>query len=261
MAEAIALGLASATLVARVQDLTSRVLRTWSERWGLPATVEAVESDPGAALGGTEGEWLLERVPSGSLAPAATLWWPKGLEAGLARALFGAPAGARTADDSLAARSLRHLCDELRQSLGQAWRVEGWHSDASSPGRLPVSTVARWHAPVDVHVTVAGATLAARVPALRLRPPAPPAPAAPLTRMQTLAAFAALKARATAVIGQAEISVAELANVQSGDVLLLDASLAEPLHIEIDGVTSPLRAGLGVVGTQRAVQLISQLRS
>lgn len=261
MAEAIALGLASATLVARVQDLTSRVLRTWSERWGLPVTVEAVEPDPGAALGGADGEWLFERMPSGSIAPAATLWWPRGLEAGLSRALFGAPAGPRAADDSLASRSVRHLCDELRQLLGQAWRVEGWHSDGGSAGGLPVATAARWHAPIDVRVTVAGATLAARVPALRLRPTAPPAPAAPLTRAQTLAAFAPLKARATAVIGQAEISVAELANVQPGDVLLLDASLAEPLHVEIDGVPSPLRADLGVVGAQRAVQLISQPRS
>ena len=260
MPEAIPLGLASAALVARAHDLTSRALRAWSERWAQEATVDVAEAESGTAIGaGSGGELLVERLAAGGAGPAATLWWPAALEAGLARALFGAPMPSRAAaaDDTLAARSVHHLATELRRLLAQAWRVEGWLAAGASHGDA-VST--RWHAPLDVRVTVAGATLVARVPALRLRPSAVPDPARPLTRAQTLAAFGALPSRATAVIGQADVSVAELANVQCGDVLLLDASLSDPLQIDIDGVPSALRAGLGLVGTQRAVQFISNSR-
>ena len=259
MPEAIPLGLGSAALVARAHDLTSRALRTWSERWAQEATVDVTESEPGSAAGGGPGgELLVERLAAGSAGPAATLWWPAALEAGLARALFGAPLSSQAAksDDTLAARSVHYLASELRRLLAQAWRVEGWLAAGASPGDAP----SRWHAPLDVRVTVAGATLVARVPALRLRPSAVPGPATPLTRAQTVAAFGTLPSRATAVIGQADISVAELANIQCGDVLLLDALLSDPLQIEIGGAPSTLRAGLGLVGTQRAVQFISNSR-
>ncbi len=260
MPEAIPLGLASAALVARAHDLTARALRIWSERWAQETTVDVAASEPGTVIGGgPSGELLIERLAAGSAGPAATLWWPAALEAGLARALFGAPSSSRAAgeDDTLAARSVHHLASELRRLLAQAWRVEGWLAAGASRGDALSS---RWHAPLDVRMTVAGATLVARVPALRLRPSAVPGPATSLTRAQTLAAFGALRSRATAVIGQADISVAELANVQCGDVLLLDASLSDPLQIDIDGAPSTLRGGLGLVGAQRAVQLISNSR-
>jgi flagellar motor switch/type III secretory pathway protein FliN len=240
--------------------MTSRALRAWSDRWAQEAVVDVavpdLDVDTGVATGDGRGERFVERVVAGGAGPAATLWWPAALETGLARALFGAssPPRATAVDDSLAARSVRHLASELRRLLAQAWRVDGWLSDGASRDEAAPT---RWHALLEVRVTVAGAALVARVPALRLRPVAAPGPATALTRAQTVAAFAALQARATAVIGHADISVAELANVRCGDVLLLDASLSDPLQIEIDGAPSSLRAGLGLVGAQRAVQFIS----
>jgi flagellar motor switch/type III secretory pathway protein FliN len=258
---AIPLGLASASLVARAEDLTARAVRAWSERWAQTAEVGAAASDLTTAIGGAhDGQLLVERVGAGSRVPVATLWWPAELEANLAHALYGAPSSSAVArGDSLAMRSARHLALELRRLLDQAWRIEGWLAEGEA---LDAATRAptRWHALVDVRVTVAGATLVGRLPALRLQPGAVSGGAALLTRAQTLAAVATLPARATAVIGHADISVAELANLRCGDILLLDATLGDPLQIEVEGASSPLRAGLGLVGARRAVQFLSVSR-
>lgn len=256
MSAPVVLGLASPALVARVQDLATRALRGWSERWAQEAQVDAAAAEAALPAGGdANGQWFVERTDGGAGGVPATLWQPAALEVNLARTLYGALPSQLSAD-SLAMRSVRHLAQDLRRLLAQAWRVDEW-----VPAESAGTPCSRWHALVDVRVNVAGATLVARVPALRLRPAAVPARSeATLTRAQTLAAFATLPARATAVIGRAEISVAELANVQCGDVLLLDAALSEPLRIEIDGVASPVRAGLGVVGAQRAVQFVAPSR-
>lgn len=255
MSGEIVLGLASPALVARTQDLTTRALQAWSARWAQDVSVDAAVAEPGPLAGvGADGSWFVERAAAAG--PVAALWQPAALEANLARRLYGAPASSLAAD-SLAMRSVRHLAQDLRLALAQAWRVEQW---LARDGDGAVDASSRWHAPLDVRVTVAGATLVARVPALRLRPTPVATRADAITRAQTVSAFAAQPVRATAVVGRADLSVAELANVRCGDVLLLDASISQPLRIEIDGVPSALRADVGVVGAQRAVQFVAPPR-
>ncbi len=256
MSGEIVLGLASPALVARTQDLTTRALQAWSGRWAQDVSVDAAVAEPGPLAGvGADGSWFVERA-TGAARPIAALWQPAALEAHLVRRLYGAPASALAAD-SLAMRSVRHLAQDLRLALAQAWRVKQW---LAGEGDGAVDASSRWHAPLDVRVTVAGATLVARVPALRLRPAPVATRANAITRAQTVSAFAAQPVRATAVVGRADLSVAELANVRCGDVLLLDASISQPLQIEIDGVPSGLRADVGVVGAQRAVQFVAPPR-
>lgn len=243
------LGLASPTLAAQVQALTSQALKTWSLRW----TIEA-EVTTQCASGDTPADepTAFESLCDAGEPAGARLHWPRALAATLQGALYGTSPGAPQRDN-LAARSARHVADDLRRLLAQAWQVSEW--SAATPATAPPHDP-RWTAPVDIRVTVAGVHILASVPALRLRAPRPSKPASAIPGSSLLAAAGRLTAGITAIVGSAQVSIADIAALQCGDVLLLDTTLREAARLEIAGGPDSLRANLGRAGDRRAVQLV-----
>lgn len=251
MSDSLQLGVAGASLVARLQAATDAALRGWSQRWGVEASCTAAAAQDAAA---GETSWLVEH---GAASPVR-LAWPGRLHDTLGRTLYGlasAPAGG-----TLAAESVRHVADDLLKRLAEAWFVARWTAPGDDAGAAPDAAIPpRLLALVDVQLTIAGTPLTARVPALRFRGAAATA-SRPLTPAATVAAFAAAPASVEAVVGHAEISLADVAQLQPGDVLMLDTRLLDPLALRIAGSGATLAAALGARDGARAVQLLPRSR-
>jgi len=248
--DCLPLGLVGAAMVARLQAATEAALRGWSQRWGVDASCEAAPADDAAAASAPGQAWLVEH----GVRPAVRLAWPGRLHDALGRALYRLASA--PAPGTLAADSVRHVADDLLQRLAEAWFVARWNAPADSGAAAPADRVPpRWLAVVDVRLTVAGTPLPALVPALRFRSTAAPA-AQPLTPAATVAAFAGAAARVEAVVGRAELSLGEVAQLQAGDVLLLDTRLLDPIALRIAEGTVALPAALGARDGARAVQLL-----
>lgn len=247
------LGVASAPLVARLQAATDAALRGWSQRWGVDASCTATPAAETAPPASAEKSWLVEHGAQ----PAVRLAWPGRLHDALGRALYrlaGAPASS-----TLAAESVRHVADDLLRRLAEAWFVARWDATADAPEAAAADAAPRrWLGLADVQLTVAGAPLPARVPALRFRAAA--AAPRPLTTAATVAAFAGLQARVEAVVGRAEISLGDVAQLQPGDVLLLDTRLLDPIALGVAGGATALPVALGMRDGARAVQLLPRSR-
>ena len=255
MDASVQLGVASAPLAARLQGATEAALRGWSQRWGVEAACEvALADDTASATRVAPDPWLVEHA----VQPGVRLSWPTRLAEALSHALYrtahAAPAG------TLAAESVRHVADDLLSRLAEAWFVQRWkEQDGPEDPAATHPVPARWRVMLDVRVIVAGVSLAASVPGLRLRAPAKPTPR-PLTPSATVAAFASAQTSVEAVVGRAELSLGDVAHLQPGDVLLLDTRLPDPLSLSIAGGPVALPIALGTRDGARAVQLLPRHR-
>lgn len=254
MSDSLPLGVAGAPLVARLQAATDAALRGWSQHWGVEASCVSTAADESTPAPATESSWLVEHGAQ----PAVRLAWPGRLHDALGRALYRLASA--PGPGTLAAESVRHLADDLLRRLAEAWFVGRWDAVAD-PADGPVASAVprRWLGLVDVQLTVAGTTLAACVPALRMRA-ASAAAARPLTPAATVAAFAGVQASVEAVVGRAELSLGEVAQLQPGDVLLLDTRLLDPISLGVAGGATALHVALGRRDGARAVQLLPRTR-
>ncbi|MBW8760147.1 MAG: FliM/FliN family flagellar motor switch protein [Burkholderiales bacterium] len=251
MSDSLHLGVAGAPLVARLQAATDATLRGWSQHWGVEAACTTAPATDSATADSTEESWLVEHGAQ----PAVRLAWPGRLHDALGRALYrlaSAPAAG-----TLAAQSVRHVADDLLQRLAEAWFVERWIATADAPAAAD-AVPRRWLGLADVQLDVAGTSLSALVPVLRFRAGA--AAARPLTPAATVAAFAGVQACVEAVVGRAELSLGDVAQLQVGDVLQLDARLLDPIALGIAGGTAALPVALGMRDGARAVQLLPRSR-
>ena len=244
------IALASDALAARLRETTVQAVRDWQLRWPLEAAVGDVapatgDIEVGASSGPTP--WRLERGADA----AVRLCWPDELAQALGAAMFGSAMG-RPAGEGTAARGARAASDALLDALARAWGVAGWDVAAGPPA----AALSRWQAPLDVRLVVEGVAIVARVPARRFAGGARRPPAATLAGAATRAAFSGLPVRLEVVLGHAELSVTELAGLQRGDVVQLDASVHDPLLVSVAGQPSGLQAWLGRVGQQRAVEFV-----
>lgn len=248
------IALASDALAARVHESTAQALLDWQARWPLQAALQRVLPAQGDVPDGVAGrhEGPLHEREAGR---AALLWWPSRLPDAMGAALFGSSAG-RLSPDSTAARCARAAADALLDALARAWRVTGWDA---APG-APLEAHSRWQAPLDLHLAIAGVDVAARLPAQRFVERARVQAAKPLTGTATRDAFTQLTVPLEVVLGKAELSVSEIAGLQRGDVVLLDASLHDPLPVVIAGAPGDLHAWLGRVGQRRAVEFVQRSR-
>ena len=254
--EIAALGLASPALAVRAHERTSQALRSWSARWGIEASC-AVE--PWLQGSATSEAPASERLREQSAHRAARLLWPSmTLDHALLKALYGADVDG-TAPHSLAQRSVQHVATDLRKTLAEAWHVGEWQLDAE--GSAAPAAYSVWDAALDIQIDVGGALISAQVPGLRFRAAQAPAPLRPSTGAAALTPFHGLTTSMTAVVGQAEVCLADIASLQCGDVLLLDTSIQEPVRLVIDGGTVALYAGLGQQNGRRALQLLSSPKS
>jgi hypothetical protein len=242
------LRLASPALEAALVDATRQALQLWCAHWGVApaqATVCVAEVERASTAAGT---WATEAERG----PAAHLFWPADLRARLAHLLYGTPEGRQASPGTLAARSVEHVEGELRRLLSQAWMVEAWR-EATAPAMADLP--GRWHAPVGLRVAIGGAELHACVPAARLRrQPRHRTATSPLPAAEARAAFGSNAVRLTAVLGAADISVADLAALQVGDVLVLDGRANGPIQINAEGSQLALPVQLGQREGLRAVQ-------
>jgi len=241
---AVALGLATPALAARLQALTDQAVQAWALRWGVPAV--RCEASIAALPAGDAGQWLIDA----SAEPAVRVFQPRTLGAALAHLLYGDEACApeMCAPDSLAAQSLRHVLDELLHTLSQAWGVGEWSACNAPPAEL-----SRWQAPIHLRLQIGDAALLAALPGTRF--PAAAGRVAGRGAADPLPAFGTLGTRATLVLGQAELSMADIAGLQPGDVLVLNTALSDLAEVQIAGSTAVLHAHLGRRGEQRAAQL------
>jgi len=247
---AISLGLASPSLVALVAERTSQALRTWTLRWGLDATASArVCAEQAWPVADGTGWHEVGAHPT-------RLLQSRDFESRLCERLFGELASPPP-PASLAARSVQHLAGELRRLLAQAWHVEEWRADdgVDAPESSRVSL--RWLGCVDVDIQVAGAGIRARVPSGRLRDPSAVASGAAPPDARRQAAFGSLALHGRVVVGRVQVSLADVAELQPGDVLVLDGRLQDASELVFDGGPDGLRAALGRLGTRRAVQCLS----
>ena len=252
MSDCLQLGVAGAPLVARLQAATGAALRGWSQHWGIDASCTARPADEAASATGPDASWLVEHGAQ----PAVRLAWPGSLHDALGRALYRLAAA--PASGTLAADSVRHVADDLLRRLAEAWFVERWNAAGSeAPVAKPLPR--RWLALVDVRLTIAGLTLAASIPALRFRGTAA-APPRLLSPAATMAAFAAVPARVEAIVGQTELSLADVAQLQPGDVLVLDRRLLDSLSLRVAHGPAALPVALGTKDGMRAVQLLPESR-
>jgi len=249
------IALASDTLVTGVREATEQALRDWRARWPLAAALRDVRGTEGevpARVGdGLEG-LRIERATD----PAALVWFPDDVARALGAAMFGASAG-QSSGDGTAARAARAAAEALLDALAGAWRIAGWDGSPSKPP----GPLSRWQAPVDVRLTVEDVEVVARVPAQRFAAAPRRTTSAVLAGRPASTAFAALPLQLEVVLGQAELSVVELAGLQRGDVVLLDASLHDPLPVSIAGAPAALHAWLGRAGQRRAVEFTQRPRS
>jgi flagellar motor switch/type III secretory pathway protein FliN len=254
VSDCLPLGVAGAPLVARLQAATEAALRGWSQHWGVAASCTSTPADDGAPALASASSWLVEHGAQ----PAVRLAWPGRLHDALGRTLYRLASA--PGPGTLAAESVRHVADDLLRRLAEAWFVARWDADAvaadtASTGAVPT----RLQALVDVQLTVAGTPLAASVPALRMRAAGATAQR-PLTPAATVAAFAGVQASVEAVVGRAELSLGEVAQLQPGDVLLLDTRLLDPISLGVAGGATALPAALGMHDGARAVQLLPRTR-
>jgi flagellar motor switch/type III secretory pathway protein FliN len=248
--EPIELALASPALASAVVEATRQAVRLWCVHWGIdPAAAEVTASnappaDPAA------GSWTAESTRQ----PAARLFWPAALRARIAHLLYDTPEAKPPAAGTLAARSAEHAEGELRRLLSHAWMVEAWADAATS---ATPDEPGPWHAPIGMRVSLGGAAIHAYVPGARFRRPPRRASAPPLAPAQARAAFGASAVHLTAVLGSAEVSVADLAALQVGDVLVLDTRVDAPLALRAEGSSLSLPVRLGRREGLRAVQFSS----
>jgi flagellar motor switch/type III secretory pathway protein FliN len=254
VSDCLPLGVASAPLVARLQAATDAALRGWSQRWGVDASCTAAPAPASAPAASSEKSWLVENDAQ----PAVRLAWPGRLHDALGRALYRLASA--PASSTLAAESVRHVADDLLRRLAEAWFVARWNAAVEPAEAAAADPVPRhWLGLADVQLTIAGTPLPARVPVLRFRAGAAAAPR-PLTSAATVTAFAGVRASIEAVVGRAELSLGDVAQLQPGDVLLLDTRLLDPIALGIAGGATALPAALGMRDGARAVQLLPRSR-
>jgi len=145
------------------------------------------------------------------------------------------------------------VSDDLQRTLSQAWSVAGW-----SPCSAPPDELSRWDAPVHLRLTLGEALVLAVVPGVRFL--AKP-PHAGTRTADPLPAFGTLRTSATLVLGEAELSMADIAGLQPGDVLMLNAALSDTAQLHIEGSSAVLRGYLGRRGDRRAVQFTHSSKS
>lgn len=254
MREAVDLGLATVALAARVQNITSASLRGWSERWGLGASCTVDVADDVTSSMPTTVNLLIEQRGD----CAALLSWPASFEADLARRLYGVSVA--PVPSTIAAASARHLANDLLGVLAEAWLVEGWRKQDPEDDNDSASVAPwQWQALLHVRLKVDDIELQARLPGLRFRIAAPTS-TRPLTIQATIAAFANATVPLDVVVGHAQLSLGEVAQLQPGDVLVLDAKLLQPLNLRITSHESLLPVALGTRDGRRAVQMLPRQR-
>ena len=244
------LGLASPALAARLQALTQQAVDAWALRWGVgPVRCEAtVEAWPAASA---PGQWLIEQQAG----RAAQLFVPRAIEREIVQRLYGADAARQqgVASGSMAAVSVQQVSDDLQRTLSQAWSAAGW-----SPCPVAPDALSRWDAPVHLRLSVGEAAVLAVVPGVRFLAKR----SQPGTRTaDPLPAFGTLRTRATLVLGEAELSMADIAGLQPGDVLMLNAALSDTAQLHIEGSSAVLHGYLGRQGDLRAVQFTHSSKS
>jgi flagellar motor switch protein FliM len=74
-------------------------------------------------------------------------------------------------------------------------------------------------------------------------------------------AFDALTSHAELVVGRASLPIPDLAALQVGDVIVLDARIADPLELRIQHGATTLRAAIGTTGPNRAAKIVSHPKS
>ena len=266
--EPVALGLATPALVARVQELTQQALAAWSRRWAIAAHCEVRAAEAVRLPAGSGMEFAREL----GAAPGAVLALPADLRDAVATALFGAKLASRPAEpaaraadadeppvpaEALGEQAAQAVVDDLRRVLSQTWQVRTWTIDAA-----PQATPGRWHALVEVEIEAAGRRVRAWLPGLRFKAAATAAPAVRAPVVKAATACAALETSLLARVGRAELAIADIVQLQPGDVLVLDAALDQPISLSLEDDALELRAYLGAAPDgRRAVRAAVPPRS
>lgn len=215
---------------AAVDRRLSEAVEQWSLKWFADRTVRRLG---GEARGALPGDPQVHSLEDG-LAVAVD----GDARTAIAGAMLDAAIDlkkAKPADRRLFDRLSAACLEDLRSRLAQAFKLgpdARWRAGDRTDGFEPGS--ARAFAFDDAHepLLVLFVTRELEVTSIKsaLRSPAPPTPLQPLA-----AGLAAQQVDMSALLGRCDLTVAELAGLTRGDVLVLDRALDLPLDLALNG--------------------------
>ena len=229
---------ASALQTGAVEALLGDILRGWSRDWlargSLTLSGRLLQSDRASAIG-DEIRWF---VRGRSLALSV----PASAQLMLVRAMLDAAEGdaLTTDDDRRVADDLSRVAlDDLRSRLGSFGREDDgrW---TELPSGEPAELLDRWEVAISLGAGVPLLKLAlsndAVIAAIKGALPPPEASRQVSPRR---AGLLAQPVEVSARIGHARVSLADLAELGAGDVIVLDAGLDDPATLAIDARPRP----------------------
>jgi flagellar motor switch/type III secretory pathway protein FliN len=229
------------------------VVQAWAREWGVSdpeaGSVHALDGPRYAqAASGAGGACAVgERTQAG-----AWVRLPEGIEDDLYGDAVDAAGHAPAIAAAAGARAMAALNEALTQLLVRSTPA------AAVPPQMPA------HASVGHGGAVYRVTLAQHVMEVIVssswlclhgllgRPARPPVPA-----WSAAEVLARIPVRLTVELGLACVSVGELSAITADDVVIVHGRSAEPMSVHVDGTDVQLRAFLGSLGAQRAVQFVS----
>ncbi len=245
---------ATVTGPGRVESVLAEVATAWSGKWFADVPAECAErslatvadwdfrwrvSDRGIAFGtGNEGE------------------------AGLAALMLDAcgELGQPTARDTRVIEQLASAClEDLGGRLARIFDLGGdlrWRIQSGAGATLARPRLFEISAEVVsslVFILVEPGLIATLVKATLGRTP-------PLTSLQPIdAALERQPVRIAGLLGQCELTLADLSGLVEGDVLVLDRRLDEPLDLTVNGVVKPGRCSVEQTGDGLALKILEPL--
>ena len=228
------------------------VLQPWAQSWGCQpacgqaqiATSDLLTEPSGASESNT---WVSMAGAGGPWMRLSTSWASE-----FAAELFGPGAATSRLAPEVAGRAVQALQSHLH---------EAWGTEVNAPIKAAAAAkrpkLGHWGVHYCSGVGPKGVHLLASVDWLHhqgwLDRPAPPA----LKAHPWISTLARLPLSVRVDLGQACVPVGDLFNLNVGDVILVNQTIAQALPVRVLGTDVQLRAHLGQMADQRAVQFIS----
>lgn len=243
----------------KVEENYGRVIRAWAEEWFCveSTSLSFVVREPVAAEIVAKEDWTIFGDPSGVWLAAKV---SENRQREFVERLLGTPVPPGMALSPL----LRDLLDQCirdlvvrfgaRPTVGlslvrhAATRIDAT-AVAYGAGALSIQPAAG----VALPELVLGGELVERILAREVQPPA---------RMPALArremSLRAMREQIEVILGDAELTLGDIANVSVGDVIRLQAKYRDPLSVRFCNGVQLLKADLGASGTKKAIQIVGK---
>ena len=227
------------------------VVERWSGEWGVP------RPSPGNVCAVDRNRFVDDlslAEPVGAQADTgAWLKAARGLDTSVGRLLFGDGTSSAAVAKEIGALATAALLDKTRDFLRDI-QITQSVAAASGTDRMPGHWGARYALAVGRHEI----EILAPTPWLSARGWLARPARKPVQAWSPTQALAAVQVKLTVQIGSADLSVGEMSDIGSDDVILVNGSSTDPVFVKVEETDIQFRAFLGSNGASRAVQLVSE---